>query len=819
MAIEKKHNALQSVFSSSELRAISGSLRRHSFGLIQILSVAFAVVGAFPLSGASEPTANIAMSDKVLRRNVKRLGVNLGTLTFYDSGQTTKNLINRNPGFEAQIWNSTVRCSTGTTTTCVDDDQWSGWPAGFWKGASFEVFYGAAAGRKGTVESSTAPAKGQGVTLKFSSPGRAPGPGDYLILRKTIPGGATGGWWPSTNGAGKVIDNLDDLPADTLGKQTAALIAPTSSDTAALASYFDTTPGRAFVQLNGTYELTFKARGTGGTKQAHLSVVRSGSSAYLDQIVDLSDKWNSYSLKFTAEENGSAVGSVRLTFATQGADAFELDDVSLSKIGGDPSNLTSFRDPVVAALRMLQPGILRLWGGNGYLGETLDNLLTPDFGRQRAEYSAWSTSADQISYGLHDFLVLCHAVGAEPWLVVPSTFSESDAANFIEYLAGDGEKPYGKRRVTLGQVSPWTQVFKTIHVEFGNEAWNSGFKGGNIEYPEPYGLRAQAIFGIMKANAAYDPVKFDLVLGGQAASPGRNAGIQSHCNNNDSFAIAPYTMGTIDNYSDKEVLYGSTFAEPEALTSENGAAEGLAPGMIYQNDQVIRSASRKVPISFYEVNLSTLAGSIPQSVLDSYTPSLGAGLMVIDTMLMSLKKFGVINQALFALTQYEFARPDHKRALLWGAAVDFGVTDRRRPQFLALQLANQAIENGADLLETAISGSALVWNQPLANTVKFNAAHYLQSFSFAKGTDRSLVVLNLSRDSARSVTFSESNAPRGSVDVQQLASDDPSDTNEDRNLIQIKSSTLNDFSASSSLSLPPNSMTVLRWSTGSDKKQ
>jgi hypothetical protein len=763
------------------------------------------------LSANSLPgqTTNIFIGTTPIQTSVKRMGINLGTLTNYDSGQTTQNLLMQNPGFEAQVWNSTVRCKSGTATTCVDENQYSAWPADFWAGATFEVFYGAAAGRTGTITTSAAPTAGNGITLNFNNSGVAPAQGDYLILRKNMPGGSTGGWWPTTSGNGVITDNLTDLPPGTLGKQTVSLSAPASSDSASIAGYFDSLAGKTFVQLNGSYQLQFKAKATGGSNLINVSVARIGVASYLNQPVALSSNWNVYNFTFDASETGTAIGTVGVKFSTVGADSFDLDDVSLTRINGDPTNTTIFRDPVVGALRTLQPGVIRHWGGQ--LGDTLDNLLTPWFGRQRAGYSASYSEVDVVDYGLHDFLQLCQTVGAEPWFVVPITFSTTDASNLIEYLGGDQSTPYGAKRAALGQAKPWTEVFTKIHLEFGNEAWNSSFKGGSIEYSEPYGQRAQTIFGAMKTNHSYSSANFDLVLGGQAAYPGRNTEIQNNCNNNDSFTIAPYNMRTVDSYADNEALFGSTFAEPEAFVSTIGSAEGLTPGMIYQDYQAIQNSAHPVPTSFYEMNMGTVEGSITEQALNSYVSSLGAGITVADTMLQSLRQFGVLNQNLFALTQYQFTRPDGSTVYLWGSVIDMGVTDRKRPQFLALQLANQALSNGATMLQTVHSGSDPTWNQALINSVELNNAHDLESFAFAQGANLSAVLFNLSRSSALAVTFSGNNAPTGAVQVNQLTSASPTDTNESASVVNIASSSLNSFNPSQGFSLPPYSMTVLAW--------
>jgi hypothetical protein len=754
-------------------------------------------------------STNIAIETSTLQPSVKRLGINLGTMTDYDSGQMSQNLINSNPGFEGQIWNSTIRCAYGTANTCTDENQYAGWPAGFWNGATYQIFYGTAAGRSGTITTSSAPGYGAGVVLTFADSGIAPANGDYLILHKNVPGSSSAGWAPYTYANGSITDNFTDLPPGTQGKQTTVLTSPSQNDFANLSYFFDSTQGRTFVQLNGTYQLQFKAKAIGGSGQMYVQVTRYGVASYISQVMNLTNTWQTYNLNFTANENGSAIGTVGVAFSTVGATAFELDDASLTAVSTDPTNTTHFRDPVVAALRTLQPGTLRYWGNNGHLGETLDNLLTPQFGRQLAGYSPYF-SATQQDYGLHDFLALAQLVGAEPWFVVPTTFSQTDAANLIEYLSGSTSTTYGAKRAALGQATPWSQVFSKIHLEFGNEAWNGTFKGGSIEYPQPYGGQAQAIFAAMQANPAYVPGSIDFIIGGQAFDPARNISELAYCNNFTSFAIAPYTMNNVDSFSTNELLFGSTFAEPEALMSPNGTAEGLTPGAIYQSYEALQSSTNPVPLAFYEINLSTLTGAITQQALNTYTPSLGAGLMLADTMLQAMANFGVMNQELFALPQYNFNANDGNSILLWGSVIDMGVTNRRRPQYLAEELANQALSNGATMVQTLQTGANPTWNQPLTNSVQYATAHYIQSYAFANGQNLSAVLFNLSRTTALPVTFS-GNAPGGTVQMQQLTSANLTDTNENSNVISITPSTLAAFNPAAGLTLPPYSMTVLTW--------
>jgi hypothetical protein len=186
------------------------SLLRSGAALV-LLTIALAFTNT--LLRAQTGSTDIAIGSQILQPQVKRFGMNLGTPAFYGSNQLLKNLLYRNPGFEGLIYQSTIRCASGTATSCSDDDFWSGWPAGFWNGATYEVIWGAAKGATGTVMSSTA-ANGStsGAVFQFSGSGIPPATGDYMIVRKTLPGSADAGWWMSTSGGGSYSTEFSDLP-------------------------------------------------------------------------------------------------------------------------------------------------------------------------------------------------------------------------------------------------------------------------------------------------------------------------------------------------------------------------------------------------------------------------------------------------------------------------------------------------------------------------------------------------------------------------------------------------------------------------------
>jgi hypothetical protein len=742
---------------------------------------------------------NIDVSGNVAVPAVKRFGLNLGWATNYDSGQIMKNLVFRNPGFEGQIYRSIVRCVIGTATGFVDENPAAHWPSGFWNGASFEVIVGGAKGRTGTISTSTAPSGGSGTQFQFADSGAVPAAGDYILLRKSESGGATAGWQPMTTGGGTVTDETADLAPGTQGHQAVRLTSLAGGQTARISAFFDTSVAGPFIQLNGTFRLSFKAKGAGGNNSLGVFLGRGApaSLVFVNQTVSLTGGWNTYTFDFAATEGGTSRGSCQLTFTAINSSTVLLDDVSVLQLNGDSANPTAFRDPVVQALKQFNPGILRYWVED--LGDSLDNEIAPPFARQRANYSSRILVHQDLLYGLHEFLELCDLLHAEPWYIVPTTFSAQEMTNLLEYLGGPVSTPYGAKRAMRGHTTPWTDAFPTIHLELGNEAWNNAdYYGATISDPLSFGARGSELFGLAKASPYYNIAKYNLVLGSQAALPARSVAIHGASANHDSLAVAPYFGGNIDSFGTHEELFGPLFAEPELLSQT---------GYMRQNLINMQASARPVPLSVYEVNLHTTNGSISQTALDSFTPSVGAGIAVADHMLMMLRDLGIRNQCLFSLTQLAFARTDGKYVLLWSVVRDMGVTDRKRPQFLAVKLANETAVG--DLVQTTVSGDNPTWNQPLVNGIQYNNAHLLQSFAFVGLGRRSVIVFNLDRSNALQVTFSGPNAPSGPATIKRLTAAAITATNESSENVAVTTQNVTNFDPAQLLTLPPFSMTVV----------
>jgi hypothetical protein len=789
------------------MSALKPRLTREFFRYFLLLALIILTLIYPKRSQAQSTPTTIQITGAVQQASVNRLGVNLSDETYWDSGQMTKNLVFENPGFEGLKYRVIFHCATVTANSCMDDNQFNAQPANFWAGGSYLVMSGNSAGMTGTMVSNTVSGTcvGCGPTFQFDQNVNL-AVGDYFAVSTYIPGSGDAAWADNVSGGGTISTETTDLSPETPGKQALLLSASGTGQSASVTSGFDTWQGLSFIQLNGAFQITFRAKGVGGNNQLSVSAQRleGTNPPYVSQKLTLTDTWQDYTLSFSANETGTSVGPVQLIFAAAGA-SVELDDVSMAQTNSSASNPTAFRDDVVNALKELNPGTIRMMAAGAALGSDIPNQLQAPFARYRSGFNADGTSYPDISYGIHEFLQLCQTVGADPWITIPTSTTPAEMTDFIEYLTGTGADPWSGLRISRGQIAPWTTVFGKIHIELGNETWNGAFKGETMNYPQ-YPQWANQVFGAARQTSGFVASKFDLILSGLAATPGYNQPMLSSSTQHDSFDIAPYLLYEANNEA-QATMFGAMFAEPEIFDSPGGE--------VYQNMQVGAASpsatSSTTNVSVYETNLGTMGGSITKPELDLLTPSIGAGIATADHMLQMMR-IGVKYQNAFALPQYEYLRSDQSLVRLWGLVVDMGTTNRRRPQYLTQTMANSVI--GGNMLQTVQTGANPTWNQPLSSdNVVLNGAHYLQSFAFLNGTTSSTVLFNLNQTTALPVVFSGENAPTGNVQMTQITSTNITDNNEFSTVVEPVTQTLSSFNAAAGLSLPPYSMTVLTWTS------
>jgi hypothetical protein len=443
---------------------------------------------------------------------VHRLGVTLGGEAWMDGNPLRKNPVVNNPGFEAADYRGVVRCSAVTADGCRVADANTAGQNGFWNGAHYQVMSGGAAGATGTVDSYTSGGDGSVLALDKSLNLSA---GDYLSVEVLRPERSVKGWSSSVGGGGSITPETEDLSSETSGKQALLLSAPGRSGSARLSQEIDAQPGQGNLQLNGAYELSFRARGVGGDNRLNVSVGRetTGNDPYLSRPVTLTDSWAQYTMNFSAAETGSQSSPLQLSFTVAGANV-ELDDVSLQQSNSDSANPTAFRDEVINGLKELHPGTIRMAPGSS---DVLTQLVNP-FARYTPDLSGAVTSTPRTAYGIQEFLELCATVGADPWITVAASTTPSEMKDLVLYLTGDGSDTWSALRIARGQAKPWTSVFGQIDIELEN---GTGI-GGSASEPMAslaYASWSDAVFGAARRSPGYSASKLALIPIGSATVP------------------------------------------------------------------------------------------------------------------------------------------------------------------------------------------------------------------------------------------------------------------------------------------------------------
>jgi hypothetical protein len=732
--------------------------------------VYLALLCAFPIAAQTTNIAIPAASGGGIKTTLnERMGVNLDDASDYGPGQTLTNLIASPPAsFPLQIWNQASFCaSSGATTTAWQDNNPSSpQRANFWAGATFQVVSGADINATGTITSSTAAngsTTGQVFTLSpaLGSPCSS---NDTMILRcrsASTTGCASGltpdsaGGYSGITGTGSWSAALEstDLSPSSSAPQALELVAPGSAtalnDFAFDQSLSSVYGGGVWLNLNGNYALTFRAKATSGTPTFSYEVFRNGgtSTVFLNGSVTPTVNttpgagWTNYSFPFTASETGAqnTEADIRIT-ATGGTVLTQDWAVTESTSGGNP---TIFRNTVYQYLLAHKPGTLRFMTGSGW-GCTLDAMITSYSGRPRCGYSSYANVGYIVTYGLNDFLLLAASVGADPWWTFSAYSPTTDMANMAAYFNApcSSGNSYATIRCNFLATAAggiyagmtWPQVFTAaghgqIYLEMGNEIWNSP-NGENlyVNNGQNYGLLLGANVAAFKASPYY--ISSMHIVG--SGFVGANTG---NWNNNvltaaqtitnglpDFIDAAPYQYTFMTDVSTNQNVFGPMFAEPVNFST-------LTTGPVYQ-DQHFAYTNFGVNSAHYEENMNTTYGltGVTQAELSDNIAGVGAGLAMTENMLLAARDAGIKVQNAFTLPSvgiYPYvysclyacsnSQDSSVYSPVWGVSKymsgpgSSGIIDR--PTGIALGLVNNAIGNKLYVLNTVQTGTP-TYNMP-----------------------------------------------------------------------------------------------------------
>jgi len=638
------------------------------------------------------------------------MGVNVGTWSPFGSTQFSSNIV-ANPGFEPLIDRAIVVVRESTASGFADNSPNLARPDGFWNGATFEVRTGASAGLSGIISSSSA-IGADGLPWFTVAGGPVPlAAGDAVAVTQVQTSGTPYNWfWPTASNA-DISLNMNDARPGSAGHAVVEMKLQSSQGTE-LDDFWDTDPnnipGGKFLPVNGAWELSFWAHTTtSDTANIAVTFMRAGSATFISQSVSASGGWQKFVIDFNAVD-GSGDGPLKLSFVATGAAGvtLHLDDVQLGRV----SDLSSgWRAEVVQTLQDLHPGYLRDW--QLQLGDTMPNRLASPFGRSPQR---WQPDPNNIlanfDYGLPEFLSLCHQVGAQPWIVLPSTMYDEEFTQFGSYLAA--------QQSTFG--------FKEIAVEFGNENWNPMFRGGSIPDPMVMPLAANRAFGLIRA-AAGSSVPLHLVVNGLFANPQFARAVMPLVPQADAIDIAPYFLLSMNAIDSTATSLASMF--------NNSDENSLIPQ--------IQGYTAGKQIDAYEVNLETTSGDAPASQRNPLDAGMVSGSALVKRLINGMR-LGLQRQLAWDLSSYaDEISPSVGSVYLWGMARDVTAADNFRPTGLALQMLNSAI--GGDYYPIAISG-------PASNGL--SAAAFLSTSGWT-----AVIASSNATDSTVAITFPASGKP------------------------------------------------------------
>lgn len=126
--------------------------------------------------------------------------------------------------------------------------------------------------------------------------------------------------------------------------------------------------------------------------------------------------------------------------------------------------------------RMKEMGIRILrWPGGNFAGEYnwKDGLLISNMRAPLQSYLGLETQPHSMGYDFHeintdDFVALCRAIGAEPFITINPTWNTpEETAQWVEYCNGDANTEYGRLRMERGYEEPYHVKFWSLGNEFG----------------------------------------------------------------------------------------------------------------------------------------------------------------------------------------------------------------------------------------------------------------------------------------------------------------------------------------------------------------
>ena len=542
--------------------------------------------------------------------------------------------------------------------------------------------------------------------------------------------------------------------------------------------------------------------------------------AAIGQDFEAQDDWTLVGFEFTAPvtpENGGIEGAV-LRYVGEGD--LLVDNVKLQPVysRGDAEKPFVINQRLLKTLMDNQPatgrkGALRAWSGLNQA--SMDDLL---------RWSAPSELKLQSGIVMTDVnerpvfpktLTILEATGDSPetrmvpWLIGQVTHSPEEYCQLVEYLAASYDpavdspesKPYAYRRTLhRGHLRPWTDDFREIIIEFGNENWHNRKmpewigvgRWGTVHQGGPeMGVFTRYLAEEMRQSPYWDETKFKINVGGNYT-----AGVNADGSVKGYGQEAVQTAGDTADYHSHATYIGPRWETGESSQTsidDAGVQKTLfAYRPVKHNEwQLQADAHEQLKKLGFDVKMTAYEGGPSGFGLRAKTPeeefageyygkSYAMGTAMLDAWLDAWSK-GWTHQCYLNFGQGQW----------WNSHTPIAQGHRPSPGFLIQTLINQTIAN-RDMLTTTVTASPTMefieappkWNKnasPVAHQVDTIQAH-----SFGDGSVVVVAISNLSLDQAQPVEIDLPFKQTSSITRHTLKGD-PRDTNMDDLKVELTS--------------------------------
>jgi hypothetical protein len=534
---------------------------------------------------------------------------------------------------------------------------------------------------------------------------------------------------------------------------------------------------------------------------------------------DVSDKWQKVGFEFIAPAAGKdGIEGVLIRYAGDGK--LLVDNVKLQPVyeAGDAEKPFVIYQKLFKTIMDNQPatgskGAVRI--SSALSSASMESLCdwNSESGVGLSEGSVKVSSGNNST--LAKALTILEATGGSPetrmvpWIITQVTHSEEEYGQLVEYLSAPynpakdspESKPMAyKRTLQRGNNSPWTDDFREIIIEFGNENWHNramadwigfGRYGTVHQAGEEYGLWGKYMIGEMKKSPYWNDEKITITFGGNYS-----AGVNSDGSVSGYGQEATVAAGGANDYHSHATYVGPRWETGESSQTsidDSGVQKTLLSYRFQKEDEWakqsaadkrLREMGFKTIMTAYEGGPSGfgLRAKTPEEdrAGEYYGKSCSMGIAMLDAWLDAWEK-GWTYQCYSCFAQGRW----------WSSHTSFSQGHRASPGFLAQTLINRNMAN-CDLLKVTVTNSPTITvDIPRSNNevekgtpAKTKTVSLIYAHAVADSEKVSVAVFNLDLVNKHSVEI-ELPITKVSKITAYFLDGDPRDTNLDEEKVTI----------------------------------